>query len=304
MEKLLCAKSIHNAISSTTVLPHGLFHRPWDWDPKILNYLSKITSCKGSEIVPSKLHALHRRKTGSRRADLCQGCPESPDNLWLPETTSQNPDGGLSRLAGLIQSHHLGHTGNHHFPYLSISREQNPCKWKSSNGYFDQSNVSWGCDITSFWISKVQPLPWLIFSALQNEVWGQKYLDLDVALVLTAMYLWASHISSPSHIVPGNGRANHPSHKLLSTCSMSSAVLGATSRAVNKIDHNSTFMADIQVGITIGPWLQVFVRTEQILHVKVLQQCLLGSHDSMMSVKIIQLWTFWSLFKMGPSPIF
>lgn len=40
----------------------GLFHSPWDWDPKILNYLPKITSYEGSEITLSKLLALQRRK--------------------------------------------------------------------------------------------------------------------------------------------------------------------------------------------------------------------------------------------------
>lgn len=50
---------------------------------------------------------------------------------------------------------------------------------------------------------------------LQNVVWGQKDLDLDVALILTAMYLWASHISSPSLIVPRNRKATQTFECLL-----------------------------------------------------------------------------------------
>ena len=43
--------------------------------------------------------------------------------LQAPEAAPGDPDGGLSHLAGYLQSNHLGHSSNRDFPYLFIFKE-------------------------------------------------------------------------------------------------------------------------------------------------------------------------------------
>lgn len=60
------------------------------------------------------------------RTEHYQGHPEHPwhpGSLQAPEATPGDPDGGLSHLAGYLQSNHLGHSSNHDFPYLFIFKE-------------------------------------------------------------------------------------------------------------------------------------------------------------------------------------
>lgn len=118
-----------------SLAPSGLFHSPQDWDPKILNYLPKITSYEGSEITLSKLLALQRRK----QAPGGQSCAKVILKVLSILGTSKpqrQPHKiqmvGAVILLAIIQSHHSARGGNHHFPYLSISRKQNPLKWNQA----------------------------------------------------------------------------------------------------------------------------------------------------------------------------